>query len=184
MTEKYESRRVRMTKHIIKDSLLELMEHQNIANISITAICENADVNRSTFYNYYKDPTDLLWDIEQDFLDRIPTPPEILDQIKEKTLLAATSDFFDYIQDNRKTIRILFNEPYGSSFTMRMVERLLDGYIPVNDNADELTARFTQLYIANGTVGMMREWVNSDFPISSEKIAEMMYSISSKIAHS
>ena len=59
-----------------------------------------------------------------------------------------------------------------------MVKRLLDGYIPVDMNTDELTARFKQLYIANGTVGLMREWINSDFPISSMKLAEMMYSIS------
>ena len=182
MTQKYESRRVRMTKHIMKDALLDLMAHKNIASISVTAICNSADVNRSTFYKYYKDPTELLHDVEQDFLDEIPTPPDILDQTNQKTLLDATADFFDYIQNNKKMIRVLFSDPYNGTFTTRLVEHLLNGYIPVDENADELTAHFTQLYIANGTVGMMREWVNSDFPISNEKIAEMMYSISKKIS--
>ena len=172
-----------MTKKMMKEALLELMENQNIISISVTAICETADINRSTFYNYYKDPVELLWDIEQDFLDRIPAPPDKLDQKNKETLLAATRDFFDYIRENRKTIRILVNEPYGSSFTTRMVEHLLNGYILVDDSMDELTARFTQLYIANGTIGMLREWVNSDFPVSSEKIAEMMYSTSRKISY-
>ena len=183
MAQKYESRRVRMTKKMMKEALLELMENQNIISISVTAICETADINRSTFYNYYKDPVDLLWDIEQDFLDRIPAPPDKFNQKDKGTLMAATEDFFDYIRDNKRTIRILFNEPYGSSFTSRMVDHLLNGYILVNDNMDELTARFTRLYIANGTVGMLREWINSDFPISSEKIAEMMYSTSNKISY-
>ena len=183
MDQKNESRRVRMTKRMMKDALLELMQHRNITNISVTSICEAADVNRSTFYKYYKDPTELLWDIERDFLDRIPAPSEIPDQKDHSALLDATSDFFDFIKDNRKMACVLFNEPYGSSFTTRLVEHLMNGYIPVNEDSVELTARFTQLYIANGTVGMMREWINADFPVSSRKIAEMMYSISRKIAY-
>ena len=64
-----------------------------------------------------------------------------------------------------------------------MIEHLFDGFIPVDKGTDELTVRFTQLYIANGTVGMMREWINADFPIDSARIAEMMYSLSRKIAY-
>jgi hypothetical protein len=47
---------------------------------------------------------------------------------------------------------------------------------------DELTERFMRLYIANGTVGMLREWVDKDCPVSSRKIAEMMYFLSRKIS--
>ena len=172
-----------MTKHMMKDALMELMEHRDLIDISVTAICEAADVHRSTFYNYYKDPVELLWDIQQDFLDRIPVPPENLDQRNQKAFLAATTEFFDYILDNKRKIRILFKELYGDSFATRMTERLFDGYIPVEEGTDELTARLIQLYIANGTVGMMREWINADLPVSSRKIAEMMYSLSRRIAY-
>ena len=51
----------------------------------------------------------------------------------------------------------------------------------VYGQVDEQYARFIQLYIANGTVGMLREWINADFPFSSRKIAEMMYFLSRKI---
>lgn len=171
-----------MTKRMMKDALLEIMQQQELINISVTAICETADVHRSTFYHYYKDPADLLRDIEQDFLDRIPTPPDILDQQHQKTLLAATADFFDYVKDNKDTIRILFNKSAGNDFAARLVDHLCNGYIPVDENTDELTARFKQLYIANGTIGMMREWINADFPFSSEKISEMMYTLSRSIS--
>ncbi len=38
-----------------------------------------------------------------------------------------------------------------------------------------------RVYIASGTVGMLREWITTGFPVSSRKIAEMMYSLSRKI---
>ena len=182
MTQKHENRRIRMTKRMMKDALLELMQQHELISISVTAICKTADVHRSTFYNYYKDPADLLREIEQEYLDRIPVPPQILNQHNQKTLLEATTDFFNFIQDNKKTIRTLFNKSTGSTFAVRLVDHLCNGYVPIDDKADELTAHFTQLYIANGTVGMMREWVNADFPVSSEKIAEMMYTLSRRVS--
>ena len=69
-----------MTKRLLKDALLELMEHQDLVSITVTAVCEKADIHRSTFYKYYTDTVSLLTEIEQDFLDRIPAPPQILDQ--------------------------------------------------------------------------------------------------------
>jgi len=166
----------------LKEALLELMQDQDLVNISVTAICEAADVNRSTFYNYYTSPADLLMETEQDFLDLIPTPPDVLDKQNQEALLAANAEFFDFIQSNRKAIRTLFSDSSGSSFTSRLVDHLCNGYIFIEDNSDELTARFKSLYIANGTVGMLKEWVNEDSPISSETLAEMMYSISRTIS--
>ena len=69
-----ENRRVRMTRRMMKDALLELLEKKELSSISVTEICETADVHRSTFYKYYTDAADLLRDIEQDVLERIPTP--------------------------------------------------------------------------------------------------------------
>ena len=68
MTEHHENRRVRMTKRLIKEALLELMEHQDLIDISVTAICKAADVHRSTFYKYYSDPADLLKEAENDMI--------------------------------------------------------------------------------------------------------------------
>lgn len=62
-----------------------------------------------------------------------------------------------------------------------MIEHLCNGYVPVSESSDEISARFIKFYIANGTVGMLREWVNEDFPMNSQRIAEMMYSLSNKI---
>ena len=171
-----------MTKRLLKDALLELMEHQDLVSITVTAVCEKADIHRSTFYKYYTDTVSLLTEIKQDFLDRIPAPPQILNQQNQEALLTATSDFFDYIRENKKAFRVLFNDSSGNSFSARLVEYLCNGYVPVSDDTDEQSSRFMRVYIANGTVGMMREWVNTGFRISSHDLAEMMYFLSKKIS--
>ena len=181
MTDKHESRRVRITKRLMKEALLELLEKNELVNISVTAICKTADVHRSTFYDYYKDPADLLRDTEQDFLDRIPIPPPMTDPANQDEIIEASTAFFEYVKENKKAFRILFSRSADSGFSARLVEFLCSGNIPVSTDADEATARFISLYIANGTVGMMREWTSSDFSISSRQIAELMYFLSRNV---
>ena len=47
-----DNRRVKITKKMIKDAMLELLENRPINKITVTDICKYADVNRSTFYAY------------------------------------------------------------------------------------------------------------------------------------
>ena len=169
MKEQMESRRVRMTKRLMKDALLDLLEQAELSNISVTAICGAADVNRSTFYNYYSSPSDLLREIEQDVLDRIPASPPVLDQRGEETLLQATTDFFDYVKENERVFRVLFSKSANDDFSSRLEDLLCSQHIPSIDNVDVLSSRFMQRYVANGTVGMLREWLASDFPVSSRE---------------
>jgi len=56
---------------VIKESLINLLEEKDISQITIKEICENADVNRSTFYAHYTDQYDLLRKIEDEFLANI-----------------------------------------------------------------------------------------------------------------
>ena len=181
MNKQNDNRRVRITKRMMKDALLELLQQNDLVDISITALCEAADVHRSTFYNYYSDPADLLREIEQDFLDRIPAPYETAEQVDQEQLLEANEAFFDYVKQNDRAFRILFDESKGSCFASRLVNTLCDRYIPVSSDSDETTISFMRRYVANGAVGMMREWVNTGYPFSSRKIAEMMYDLSRRI---
>ena len=70
-----ENRRVRMTKKLLKDAILELMETRGLDRVTVTDICAAADVNRSTFYAHYEDVHQLLREIEDGMLERMPVLP-------------------------------------------------------------------------------------------------------------
>ena len=48
-----ESRRTRYTRRAMQDALIDLMRERPLGSITIKALCEQADVNRSTFYAHY-----------------------------------------------------------------------------------------------------------------------------------
>ena len=59
------NRRKIITKKILNDSLLELMQTKPISKITIKEICDVSDMSRSTFYLHFQDQSALLEDIEK-----------------------------------------------------------------------------------------------------------------------
>ncbi len=55
-----DDRRVKYTKMVLKESFIKLLEKKDISQITIKEICEDADINRATFYAHYNDQFDLM----------------------------------------------------------------------------------------------------------------------------
>ncbi|UKI13300.1 MAG: hypothetical protein L6V84_03365 [Oscillospiraceae bacterium] len=92
-----DNRRVRMTKKLIKDAYLELLESNPSEKISVTDVCKVADVNRSTFYMYYEDTIALRHDIENDVMDQIPVLSDMPSEITtDKQFVDILERFFSH----------------------------------------------------------------------------------------
>ena len=74
MLSKVEDIRIIKTKKALSKSLCQLLITVPYSQISIVEICNNADVHRATFYNYYKSKDDLFVNcvkqVNQNFIDK------------------------------------------------------------------------------------------------------------------
>lgn len=59
-TERKMDRRTRYTINIIKDSFLELIQKTSYSRITVTKLCQAADISRSTFYLHFDTITNVL----------------------------------------------------------------------------------------------------------------------------
>ena len=64
-------RRIKYTKKVIKESFFQLLEEKDITKVTVSELCEKADINRATFYRYYIDIFDLLEKIKEEFVKEI-----------------------------------------------------------------------------------------------------------------
>lgn len=175
-----ENRRVRMTKSMMKEALLELLEKKPLDKITVKDICESADVNRSTFYSYYESIEQLLLEIEDDVLNQLPMNPDSSEDYSNEHFLSALEEFFDYVRDNERLFRILIVQRDSSSFNHRLVNTIMEKYRSVLKIKDELIARYTYVYCVSGVIGMLKEWINGNFPISTREFAQIVLQMSVK----
>ena len=171
--ENKESRRVKMTKLLLKEALIELMEIRPISKITIKDICETADLNRSTFYAYYTDQYFLLKEIENDIIAETPS----INLYKDEPLESILSEFFAFIDDNKQIYKILF-ENSESVFRDRILAKVFNrpaengnwvGDMDLNDNM-----HIRMLMCAFGGLTMVEKWIFGEFKTSPSHLARVL----------
>ena len=65
------NRKVKYTNRVIRDSLFELLRKKKIEAITVKELCCLADINRSTFYNHYRDIFELVEKLEDEIVHDI-----------------------------------------------------------------------------------------------------------------
>lgn len=143
-----------------------------VYRISISELCKEADVNRSTFYSHYSDPGDVLKEIEDDLIAKIPISTSNAVKIRSDTeFMKALSDFLDYIKEHEKTVRILLESENSNHLRGRMIDVLYQKY-GIADREDLAPlSRYRLRYIFTGFFGMLDYWIEQGFPISCQDLA-------------
>ena len=111
---KNEDTRVQYTKKVLKDALLRLLQSKPIAKVSIKELCEEAGLNRGTFYLHYNEPNDVLMEIEGDF---IREKMSFLDPYLKDDNPDQLAKLFEAVLSNSELSLILFGRNGAPQFT-------------------------------------------------------------------
>ncbi len=166
-------RRVQYTRMVLEQSLLQLLRDRPIGKIRVNELCALADVNRGTFYAHYRDPYDLLAQIENRLFDQILR--EVKSAPPESSSIAQLLDICHALKENRDLCTVLFG-PYGDhAFLERVVGIVrntgLAQWHAALPNVD--MALFERLYnfYAHGCLSVVEAWVREEFCTPPEELA-------------
>lgn len=91
--------RVRYTKKVLKDALLQCMRSKPLKEITVKEVCEMAELNRATFYAHYHDCYDLLEQIENEMLLSYRDSLQKIDAMDTGALAGSILDMIDANRD-------------------------------------------------------------------------------------
>lgn len=161
-----EDRRVRRTKKLLMQSLMQLMQSKQIKDITVRELADTADVNRGTFYLYYRDVFDMLEKIENEMFDKFDA---LLLSHPGETVIHQTlpflKDLFTFAEENQEMCRVLLNRNGDMTFLERLnsvvFEKCREEFHMLfqDANDDEFETRYN--FVVFGCIGMIRSWVNN-----------------------
>lgn len=164
---------------------MALLERKDLEYITVKELCQEAGVNRSTFYLHYETIGDLLNEtvemINRRFLSYFPQKEaEILNSRDETELILVRRSYLlpylHFIRDNKKVYRTAFRNPGGIGADARYGELKERIFFPILERF-QIPAAHRPYYIAyyvEGIIAVVKVWLRRDCADDIEMIADII----------
>ena len=165
--------RVRLTRKLLKDALVQLMQKHHVSEISVRSLCELADINRSTFYSHYTDSFDLLHQIEQEVMDNLKSYLGKQDYQDNRPLSAQVLiRILEYAKDNADVFKVLFSENCDFDFQKDIMDFSQIVCFQLNPKYDDRVRGYITVYGITGCISLLQKWLQDGMIEPPEKISE------------
>ena len=155
--------RVRLTKQIIRQNLVPLMKKYPVSRISIKMLCEQAGINRSTFYAHYTDVNDLLTQIQQEIIDELYILVSGEAFTKQNNLtIQALEQILSYAKTNAELFEVLLSENGDFAFQreiMTLAQHKIIETLKHLKQPEKSISDYLQYYIVNGALSVIQKWL-------------------------
>lgn len=172
-----ENQRVAISKRILKESVLKLLEKKHIDEISITELCQFSQINRTTFYRHYQTPHDILLEIEIDFVKGFYDLPIL--PANENDLRKHAVHMCSFLLENKDTTKLFIRNNTDSDFTL-IFQNFADSFLSSRKilykghTIDSNTFRLMSTFFTYGGYALVRQWLIEDIPLSPEQVADLI----------
>ena len=172
-----EDHRTRVSRAMIRTALLQLLQQKPKSSISITELCETAKINRGTFYKYYKDVDDLLWQIEREMMEEFQTAiqPVLEAEATARTPRDIIAEVFCCVERNLDLCIVTLSEYGDKDFLLHLLqlgkEKCLYAYKSHLEGLSPEYVEWFYAFISNGCIGILRQWLEDGRKVPTEKLA-------------
>lgn len=154
-------------ERVILDVFTRLLEEKNIEKITVKEICEEAHINRSTFYNHFEDVYGVLkkmWMIHEENMIYIFRQSHSSSKRENLRMI------LEYIKDNELFYRVSFHSPLYS----KMVTGFEDVFKHHEMDSFNLKEQYKIEFIKQGMLSTIAYWLDSDCNLSIDDLLDVI----------
>lgn len=166
-----------MTKSLLQQALVELLEKDYLSSITVTALCAKADVNRSTFYSHYTNLDAVLDDMEAEFLSHVSYITGIRDRRQHWRQMY---EYMRYIQRHKSTFLVLLQNGRLMNKVSETSMELYRRKLVSNQGKSEEEFKLLLQYHVAGTYQMISYWIQHEELYSIEHITDLIIDLVGK----
>ena len=177
-----DSQRVIETKDRIKEAFFELYATKKIEKISIREITDKANLNRGTFYVYYRDIYDLLEKAEDELIE------ELVEKVKGIVgMIFKGGDIYDFMpplsfyEKYSKFLKVLLGNNGDPNFVFKMksiAKKTLTQLMEDQNIPKPPRAEYVMEYMTSAQMGLIAFWLQNDMEMPVEELGELIKEIS------
>lgn len=161
--------RVIKTKKNLFNHLLQLLQTYDFNDITVTKLCEQSEVNRSTFYSHYSNIDDLFETHMMNFMNELNEQYKIAYSRIILLDKAGLTNVFQHIYDNRTFYDILFSDKIPTKYTLLFIEHYMNLPKKIISKAvrSEIDHELYYTFCASATIGVINHWRKTGYAKSA-----------------
>ena len=175
-----ENQRVAMSKRLLKEGLLRLLETQELEKVNVSTLCRESGINRATFYRHYTCPRDVLLDLEKDIVQQMGR--NLKRPTSHQEAKAWLEEICTKLYEHRALIRILIKCKTDEDLAGILDEFSQRTWALRNEVAalremDQESLRLISTFLYTGAYYLLRQWLTEESSKSPAEVAHLLYGI-------
>lgn len=172
-----ENQRITLTKKLLQEGLLRLLEVKSLDKISVTELCRESGINRATFYNHYNSPQELLTSIEEKVKQELDLI--IRDSKTAEEIIQNTEAVCAYFYEHARIILILHDCHADVDINQVLYEmnqnfQLFRMNSRYTKTMDQDCRNLVSVFFYTGCYNILLEWLKNDIQKTPKEIANLM----------
>lgn len=162
--------RLAKTKESLLEALIRMLENRSLDSVTVSDLCKEAGINRTTFYKYYSVPEDVIIEAAEKILDETIYTNNESGKITYDYMLSCCNAFYQnrnfmsaYIRSKGNTSQILHKAILRHSGKLGFLTNTYNNFA------------------AGGVSSVLASWMMRDFPESPEEMAQTLTDCISKL---
>lgn len=164
--------RYKMSSDKIETAFLTLILNHNYEDITISQVCKEANINRSTFYCHYDDINDLIIKIEGKFAKGMAT----IFNYGERQTHEAFIEMFTFIKENQYFYKAFLNIPYITLAESNTKTNILSNVkeTKASPTSNEIELFYRASFFGAGIKEICRIWLERDCKETPTEMAQLL----------
>ena len=167
-----ENQRVTLTKRMLREGLLRLLEKKPIEKVSVTELCREAGINRATFYAHYTCVQDVLKEMGQQIMADLAA---VQSRYAGAGFYPNAQRMCQYLSENADAVRVLLRNYSGQELVQVFndtYEQLLRESAAQNLDVDNV--KLVTSYLAGGCYSLIKLWLEEGIDKTPAQIAQLL----------
>lgn len=175
-------RRVRRTRRMLSEALLELIREKDYEAITIQDITEQADVHRATFYLHFATKEELLATTLESLFADLGARAKSESGVEEASFLketAAGKVMFEHVAENADIYQVLIGKRgvgyvthHIISYMTTVFEEKLENDFPNEDDLP-IPRALVARHLTGSMYALLTWWLENEMPYSVEYMAKV-----------
>lgn len=159
--------RILRSKDSLMNSLVKIMLSQGLGEITISQLCQEAKVNRNTFYSHYSDISELFEELKGKYLESFIL--SFSSKAEDSSFQANLNLLLGKLKEDEDETKVILTSSNGFDFLKTLLMYIVPSTQVIKES-DEMESEAISCFLLGGVCNLIYDWVVKGFPVSSSAV--------------